>query len=101
MKAITDINIRFQQWNCYVEVNPTDKGVVISLLEHGTNEMIVEVSALLPQAKLDFNEVAIKDYGETKGIIRDLVENGIVSPPIKYIPTGSVDIPVCNIALVG
>lgn len=43
------------------------------------------------------NEIAIKDYSENEGILDMLVDNNIVSQPIRFVHSGYVAIPICNL----
>lgn len=45
----------------------------------------------------DPEEVAIKDYSENEGILKALVENKIVSEPLRFEQSGYVQIPICRI----
>ena len=49
------------------------------------------------QQELKSGRVAIKDWSENEGLLDVLVEEGIVSEPLAYIPSGFVEIPVCRI----
>lgn len=40
-------------------------------------------------------EVAIKDYCENQGILKVLLDAGIIKPPHRYVPSGYVNYPVC------
>jgi hypothetical protein len=42
------------------------------------------------------NEIAIKAYSENTGILEFLMKHGIVSKPIRFIPSGFVQIPICK-----
>jgi hypothetical protein len=41
--------------------------------------------------------IAIKDYSENEGILDALLDEGIISHPIRWIASGYVKIPVCKI----
>lgn len=49
------------------------------------------------QQELKPGRVAIKDWSENEGLLDVLVEEGIVSEPLAYIPSGFVEIPVCRL----
>jgi hypothetical protein len=46
---------------------------------------------------LDENEVAIKNYSENEGILDVLVAEGIVKSPHRYVNSGFVKIPICEL----
>ncbi len=43
------------------------------------------------------NEVAIKNYSENEGILPTLIAEGIVKIPHRYVHSGFVKIPVCEL----
>ena len=47
----------------------------------------------------DPDEVTIKDYSENEGIFEVLVENKIVSKPIRFEQTGYVRCPTCKLLI--
>lgn len=51
----------------------------------------------LPNEDLEENEVIIKDYSENKGMLDALVSAGVVSEPVRYVRTGYIEAPVCNL----
>lgn len=69
---------------------------VIELHTTDTHELFAVASVNL-ETKLPKGQIYIKDYGENEGILRELMEQGIVSEPLRYEPSGFVTIPVCNL----
>jgi hypothetical protein len=53
-------------------------------------------SALLPQ-KPDDGNILIKNYSENEGILNALVENNIISVPVRSIRSGYVEIFECKL----
>ena len=43
------------------------------------------------------NEVAIKNYSENEGILAVLIREGIIQPPHRYVNSGFVKIPICEL----
>jgi len=43
------------------------------------------------------NEVAIKNYSENEGVLNFLMEEGIISSPLRYYKSGYVNIEICKI----
>lgn len=43
------------------------------------------------------NEVAIKNYSENEGILPILIREGIVKSPHRYVNSGFVKIPICEL----
>lgn len=50
-----------------------------------------------PDIDSSANEVGIKSYSENAGMLEHLFDAGLVSAPIRHIPSGNVSIPVCNL----
>ena len=46
---------------------------------------------------LSENEVAIKNYSENEGILPVLISEGIVKEPHRYVNSGFVKIPICEL----
>lgn len=57
----------------------------------------VAVASVSIEEDLKENEVAIKDYSENEGVLDFLMEEGIVSRPIRYFKSGYAKIPICNL----
>jgi len=49
------------------------------------------------QEELDPGEVAIKDWSENQGILDFLVQNKIVKEPHRFVESGYVKIPICEL----
>jgi hypothetical protein len=60
---------------------------------------IVMATVNLPDAVIAKDEVAIKNYSENDGILQELIEQGVVSAPIRFEPSGFVDIPICKVLI--
>lgn len=46
---------------------------------------------------LDKDHAFIKDYSENQGIMRQMINQGVLSEPIGYVRSGYVKIPYCKI----
>ena len=57
----------------------------------------VLVSSVAIDESLESDQIAIKDYSENEGVLKFLMEKGIVSSPLKYFNSGFVSIPICKI----
>ena len=49
------------------------------------------------QEELEQGEVAIKDWSENQGILDFLVQNRIVKEPHRFVESGYVKIPICEL----
>jgi len=57
----------------------------------------VLISSVAIDESLESDQIAIKDYSENEGVLKFLMEKGIVSSPLKYFNSGFVSIPICKI----
>lgn len=98
MKIAKECQIHYQQFTCYVELDITPRGNILTLKEHGTRETVVTITAL-PTEKdaLSINEVAVKDYGDTEGILRQLVEQGVLAVPTRGLTEFDTGILICEL----
>lgn len=53
----------------------------------------------LPDVHMDSDEVGIKHYSENQGILNQMIDQGIISAPIRFEPSGFVDIPICKLLI--
>ena len=51
----------------------------------------------ISNTKLDYNEVAIKNWGENQNVLELLIDDNIITPPHRYVKSGYVDVPICYI----
>ncbi len=63
-------------------------------IEDGFPVLVASVSI---QENISSDEMAIKDYSENEGVLKFLMEKGIVSSPLKYFNSGFVRIPLCKL----
>jgi hypothetical protein len=57
----------------------------------------VLVASVAIDESLGSDQIAIKDYSENEGVLKFLMEEGIISSPLKYFNSGFVRIPICQI----
>jgi hypothetical protein len=63
------------------------------------HDELITVCSVNTDLKLSRNEMAIKNYGENKGMLNWLINNGIVALPHNLIQSGFVLIPICKIKI--
>jgi hypothetical protein len=51
----------------------------------------------MPAVVLEKDEVIIKNYSENEGVLEFLIENGIVSKPLRTVESGWVTCPVVKL----
>lgn len=75
----------------------SDDSIAMFLMEkHG--QMYTKVTVCIPGTKLDKNnEVIIKTWTENEGLLKVLIDSGIVEDTGKKIPTGYVEATLCRL----
>ena len=68
----------------------------IKLFEKGSEELWA-IGSVAVGFSLQPDEVAIKDWEENSGILKTLVDAGVVEYPHRHISQGFVTIPICRI----
>ena len=101
--------IKFNVWNCEIKKEKySDNGrVALQLVAADDDEMnevykgepIAMATVNLPYIPLEKNEVGIKDYSENEGMLKALVNAGVVKDTGKYVLTGFVRIPICKLLI--
>ena len=71
--------------------------VAITVVDAEDGEDLLVATVNLPDEPLEEGETVIKDYSENEGVLAFLIENGIVSKPIRNISTGFTQCQVVKI----
>ena len=69
--------------------------VAMSIYKNG--QMQTRATVNFPDQELPEDHVFIKSHAENYGLMIDLIENNIISPPIRMHPSGHVLIPECKL----
>lgn len=93
------MEIKFKEWNCYLEFDKyvSNDRIAIQLREVSTGEYIACATVNLSNESFNEDEVAIKDYSENEGMLETLIDNKVVSEPVRWSHTNYVDIPICHL----
>ncbi|WP_205679000.1 hypothetical protein [Aquisphaera insulae] len=90
--------VRFKSWDCLVQKRQYGNGrPALQLIDADDGSPIATATVNLPDVPLGKNQVAIKDYGENAGMLKALAEAGIVKPTGQTIPSGYVEVPICEL----
>lgn len=73
------------------------KGWAIIALDPETHERIATLTTCMPEQKLAFDEVVIKDYSENEGALRTLLEGKIVVQTGRTCRSGFVEMKIVRI----
>ena len=60
-------------------------------------QLIAKATVNIPEAKLNDDEVLIKDYAENQGILQSLINNKIITNTGNVIATGFTAVNVCKL----
>lgn len=89
------INFRSQEFKLEFGRYKIGDSLSITFIDQTDGEMYLSATTNIPG--LSFGEVAIKNYSGNEGVLECLIENKIIKPPHKYMGTGFVNIPVCEL----
>lgn len=90
--------VRFHNWDCEVVFDMYsyngNNGIRLNDIRDGG---LVTVATMNVQEELAHNEVAINDFEENRGVLDILISAGVLMPPKRFIHTGWLNIPICEI----
>jgi len=72
--------------------------IAIQMIDEHENP-IATCSINLPDEPMLEGEVAIKDYSENEGMLVALSDAEIIHPPHRWIQSGFVRVPICNLKM--
>ena len=105
------MKVIFKEWFCNVEFHEYVNHRTALVLTNATDmkeddmtwppgsQQIAVASVNLPNVLLDSDEIAIKDYNENEGMLECLIDNKVVTEPIRFIQQGYVSIPICKLLI--
>lgn len=70
---------------------------ILAVSDDEVREQLMCFTVNLPDTPIGLDKVAIKDYSENEGALSALIEIGLVKKPCRYIPSGFVTIPICEL----
>lgn len=68
----------------------------ISFIDAEDGSPFCKATVGIPET-LSEKEVAVKNWSENEGVLDTLVNNGIVNKPHRYVSSGYVSIPICEL----
>ncbi len=100
------MKVKFLKWNCEVVCDKYHNGrTAIQLVASENDEDVCEGEPIatatvnIPSASLASDEVLIKNYSENEGLLEILTKANIVKPTGRFIDSGFVSIPVCQLLI--
>lgn len=99
LKSINEIGIiKFLNYECKLKINRyTNKRVRLDLVDAHDGGHVATCTMNIPEARIPEGFVIIKDYSENEGMVKALMQAGVISKPVGIIPTGFVDGIVCKL----
>ncbi|NJO81802.1 MAG: hypothetical protein HC828_02845 [Blastochloris sp.] len=93
--------VEFRGWACrIVRASYGNTGrIALPLYDVHDGSPVAVATVHMPELNLAADEVVIKDYSENEGMLDALVASGIVSPPLREMPSGYVTLYVCRCLL--
>lgn len=93
--------VKFREWLCYLDFRwyADNDRLAILLFDQGDSSPIAYATVNIPEYDLPPNEVIIKDYSENEGMLKTMVESGLMEYTGNKIQTGFVRCPVCKLDL--
>ncbi|WP_371366239.1 hypothetical protein SRRS_06870 [Sporomusa rhizae] len=90
------MKVQFNQWNCQVVFGKYQNGeTAIQLIDAEDGCPVATATVWIPNLKTD--EIAVKDYSENSGMLKTLIDAGIVTEPHRHERSDYVSIPVCKL----
>jgi hypothetical protein len=92
--------VKFMNWECKIKfAQYRNQRIAMELVDHITHEPIAVVTINLPDVPLESDEVIIKNYSENTTMDVVLVNAGIIGPPLRFVQTGFVTVPICKLLI--
>jgi hypothetical protein len=93
------IQIKFKDQTVNVINRSTRWGTEIILADSVDRLDVCRATVRLSDAGLASDEAAIFDRNRNEGILKTLIDNKIISEPIRYVKSGLIDIPICKVLM--
>lgn len=95
---ITEHKVQFRQWKCLLDVaRYWNDRIALRLIDITNGEPIATATVNVSEAKLERDEVLIKDWSENEGMLDAMTAAGIVTPTGRLVPSGYVYAHVCKL----
>lgn len=96
MKTITHISPYGEYQVAVSFAKFTNGQTAISFIDVEDGMAFCKATVSIPET-LSENEVAVKNWSENEGVLDTLVNNNIVKKPHRYVSSGHVSIPICEL----
>ena len=90
--------VKFLDWDCDVLLKKYANGRnAIELVDLYDGQRVAIATVNLPDVDLADDEVIIRNYSETEGVLEVLITAGIIEQTGEMVSSGFVDMPICKI----
>ena len=91
------MNLGYGNWTVYISERSYSNGrLALAISDANDHEPVATATINIPEAKLEGNEIIIKDYAKNTGMLDFLQKNGIVGPVKRMVFTGFVRCPAVD-----
>jgi len=88
----------YETYNVSLETGKyTDGRTFLQLIDTEDGAPIMMATVNIPAVVLEKDEIIIKNYSENEGVLEFLIENGIVSKPLRWAASGWVTCPIVKL----
>lgn len=98
--------VQFKEYTCEAHLEPYERGGTCIQLVSAKDDEILDVIKGEPIAtatawveNVGQGYVAIKSYAENKGMLRSLINAGLISEPTAHMQSGYVALPICKLLI--
>jgi hypothetical protein len=92
------LKMEWHGWDCILQKGRyIDNSIAILLFDAHDGEPVSKATVAIDGANLKENQIIVKDYSENEGMLDALISIGLVTSVERWIETGYVRVPVCNI----
>jgi hypothetical protein len=88
----------YAEYNVYLKKGKYWNGQTsIVLIDDEDGSQVMVATVVIDGVVLEKDEVIIKNYSENEGVLEFLIENGIVSKPLRTVSSGWVTCPIVKL----
>ncbi|MCF7990890.1 MAG: hypothetical protein K9M02_10645 [Thiohalocapsa sp.] len=94
------MNVRFNTVECRVQWSrhaESRRPAILLVNARAPGDVIAVATMDLPDVALAADEVALRDFGPSAGVLEALMIAGVVSAPVRFVEHGEQQIPICTL----
>jgi len=95
---MTNKKVIFNNYTCTLQFAQYSNGrTAIELLDDKDGEPVATATVNLPNVPLAHDHVMIKNYSENDGMLKTLMDAGIISEPVNIVASGYILVPIVKL----